>query len=158
MIWTPELEDRAAALWAKNVTVSEIAKTLGLSKGQLMGKAARKREKFPPKPKLTRPEKIEIKPVLTRKSREGMSLKQKREACDRDAEEDAKLITDDVKNEYDQSRMAEALELVELNNRQCHWPVNSGGPFLFCAAEAKEGKLYCTHHHSRMHYRAPREN
>lgn len=183
MNWTTSSIAQVADYWRSGLSSGQIASLMGVSKNAIVGLVNRNRDKFAPRsngrPKRdTRPDVMPSPPVrmieraheaekkpanwntalFTRKSREGMSLKQKRKACDRDAEEDAKLITDDVKNEYDQSRMAEAVELVDLGSGQCHWPVNSGGPFLFCAAEAKEGKPYCKHHHIRTHYRAPREN
>ena len=41
-----------------------------------------------------------------------------------------------------------AKRLEELLPGECIWPINSGGPYLFCAAKTK-GK-YCPHHKARL--------
>ena len=38
------------------------------------------------------------------------------------------------------------LPLLELKPTSCRWPVNDGRPFLFCAATADEGEVYCGFH------------
>ncbi len=35
--------------------------------------------------------------------------------------------------------------LMELGARQCKWPMNDGGPFLFCGNPSGD-KVYCRHH------------
>lgn len=41
------------------------------------------------------------------------------------------------------------LELVDIPENGCHWPVNNGGPYLFCG-QMKTGKgPYCDHHTAR---------
>ena len=40
-------------------------------------------------------------------------------------------------------------QLVTLEKRgrhQCRWPVNDGGPYLYCGAQRLSGKSYCAHH------------
>lgn len=182
MSWTTSTIAQAAEYWRSGFSSGQIANLMGVTRSSIAGLINRNRDKFAqrgngrpskdirpadmpaiPEPVVERSPEKEKKPanwntvLFTRKSRDGMSLKQKREACKRDAGEDAKLITDDAKAEYDQRRMPETLELHDLSNRQCHWPVNNGSPFLFCAAQTDGGK-YCKHHHTRMYYRAPRGN
>jgi GcrA cell cycle regulator len=36
--------------------------------------------------------------------------------------------------------------LEDLRSRQCKWPLNDGGPFLFCAAPAGVSENYCPYH------------
>lgn len=36
--------------------------------------------------------------------------------------------------------------LWELSAQACRWPVNDGGPFLFCAEPRIPGCPYCAHH------------
>lgn len=38
------------------------------------------------------------------------------------------------------------LTLMELTERTCRWPVNDGGPFLFCGCEAGLDRPYCDFH------------
>lgn len=38
----------------------------------------------------------------------------------------------------------------------CAFPVNNGGPFLFCNAEVGEQSPYCAHHRQRMYTKAER--
>lgn len=38
------------------------------------------------------------------------------------------------------------LTLMELPANGCKWPVNDGGPFLFCGHEREPGRPYCTFH------------
>lgn len=47
--------------------------------------------------------------------------------------------------EYDTERMEHAKTLLELGPHECKWPLNDGGPYLFCA-EATNGAAYCRHH------------
>ncbi|PDT53093.1 GcrA cell cycle regulator [Sinorhizobium americanum] len=51
-------------------------------------------------------------------------------------------------NEYDVRRLPFAKRLEDLLPGDCIWPINSGGPYLFCAAKAV-GK-YCPHHKTRL--------
>lgn len=41
------------------------------------------------------------------------------------------------------------LTLMQLRPGQCKWPVNDGGPFLFCGHGTEEGRPYCTEHANR---------
>ena len=50
--------------------------------------------------------------------------------------------------QYDAERLPFAKRLEELLPGECIWPINSGGPYLFCAAKTK-GK-YCPHHKARL--------
>jgi len=39
-----------------------------------------------------------------------------------------------------------ALPLLDLDHDQCRWPVNDGGPFLFCADPVGGSSSYCALH------------
>ena len=46
------------------------------------------------------------------------------------------------------------LPLAKLKPTSCRWPVNDGAPvFLFCAAEAASGEVYCGFHRDRSRVR-----
>lgn len=51
--------------------------------------------------------------------------------------------------EYDAIRLPLAKDLLALGNCDCRWPLNDGGPFLFCAEEVVDGSVYCRHHRGR---------
>lgn len=51
--------------------------------------------------------------------------------------------------EYDAMRLPMAKDLLALGNCDCRWPLNDGGPFLFCAEEVVSGSVYCRHHKGR---------
>lgn len=38
------------------------------------------------------------------------------------------------------------LMLIDLTERTCKWPVNSGGPYHFCGHEKEPGGPYCAYH------------
>lgn len=40
-------------------------------------------------------------------------------------------------------------------HHQCRWPVNDGGPFLYCGAPRVSGQSYCAHH-MRIRLRPPK--
>jgi|GEM_PF-887706 len=50
---------------------------------------------------------------------------------------------------YDAARLLVATDLMGLQSCHCKWPVNDGGPFLFCAEEVVAGKSWCAHHLKR---------
>jgi hypothetical protein len=60
---------------------------------------------------------------------------------------DASVITREDAIAYDAERLPLSKTLLDLEPCECKWPMNSGGPFLFCAAPAE--KAYCDHHKQR---------
>lgn len=40
------------------------------------------------------------------------------------------------------------LELLELTDHMCRWPVNNGDPFLFCGHKKGTDGPYCPYHHA----------
>lgn len=41
---------------------------------------------------------------------------------------------------------AKRVTLLELTDRMCKWPINDGGPYLFCGCGKEPGKSYCSFH------------
>ena len=41
---------------------------------------------------------------------------------------------------------AKGVTLLELTDRMCKWPINDGGPYLFCGCAKEPGKSYCSFH------------
>jgi GcrA cell cycle regulator len=125
--------EAASKLWNDDMSASQIAKRFGVSRNVIVGIAFRNRAFFPEKQRSrsTRPQKASPTPrkVETRKpytphEREPVPV-----------------------NDYDVRRLPYAKHLEDLLPGECKWPLNSGGPYLFCAAKT-DGK-YCRHHESR---------
>lgn len=39
-----------------------------------------------------------------------------------------------------------SIPLLELTERTCKWPINEGGPYLFCGCDKEPQRAYCTFH------------
>jgi GcrA cell cycle regulator len=166
--WTQEAIKRASDLWKNGFKAEVIGSVFGVSKSAITGIARRHPDLFPARQKhgrkrhallaleSSKPASVvpPAKPnwntgIFTHKSREGMSLDAKRKISHEEAKEHARLIiTDAAKTEYDEARMPFAKELQDLVSCECRWPLNSGGPFLFCAA-VTDNASYCDHHEMR---------
>ncbi|PDT42020.1 MULTISPECIES: GcrA family cell cycle regulator [Sinorhizobium] len=125
--------EAASKLWRDDLSASQIASRFGVSRNVIVGIAFRNRAFFPEKQRSrsTRPEKAACPPrkVETRKLY---------------TPHEAEPIP--VSN-YDAKRLPYAKHLVDLLPGECKWPLNNGGPYLFCAA--KTAGKYCQHHQSR---------
>ncbi|MFB9952050.1 GcrA family cell cycle regulator [Rhizobium puerariae] len=157
--WTEELTLKAADLWNDGKTASQIAPIFGVSRNAIVGLAHRKPKLFKKKGNAAKgnnkPHNVPaIKPnrntgFFERPKRDGMTVTAKKKAVKREAEEDALIIEAlPEPTSYDAERLVVAKELHELGRCECHWPLNQGGPFLFCSAETG-GKTYCAPHASR---------
>jgi GcrA cell cycle regulator len=142
--WNRDDVQKMAQLWNDGVSASAIARRFGSTKSAVSGLAFRNRELFKSK-------KI-VGSASTRKanpSRAGMTLTQKREAVkDEAAAFVADLYQAPEPEGYDAERLAVAKPLHELANCECRWPMNNGGPFLFCGDKREKGS-YCMPHHVR---------
>jgi GcrA cell cycle regulator len=49
---------------------------------------------------------------------------------------------------YDTTRLKLGKELEDLTQRDCHWPLNNGGPYIFCGAKVSRDH-YCEIHNER---------
>lgn len=126
--WTNQMVKLAAQKWAEGMIASEIGELVGKSGDQVTHFAAENRDKFPSRRKGRM-----AKPTFSRSILP--------EAIDPQF-----LVPAEG---YDAERMGKGKELYELEAKECHWPLNHGGPFLFCAAEAEIGETYCVHHRLR---------
>lgn len=112
----------AAELWRDEQSASRIAKQLGVTRSTILGIAYRNRQLFPRR-------RSRNEHFFTSRSGPG-----------------APPLSD-----YDRDRLASAKLLHELKRHQCRWPLNDGGPYLFCAAETTGS--YCEHHAERSRAR-----
>jgi len=124
----------------KGKSIREIARIIGKSAGSISGLMSRNRDVFP----ITDTQMSMLKEVGRQKKSSNAIRKMFHEALNppgppHKLKENAK--------EYDASRLP-GFTLWELEKKQCHWPLNEGGPFLFCG-EVKAGKNYCQIHQER---------
>lgn len=135
--------DIAAQMWNEGQSGGQIGEFFGLSRCAVLGFVRRNRDRFNvkgtgfvggrvgkpgPKPK---PKPVRTEPSGPKEPKEPRSW----------------LGADELA--YDAARMPHAATLLALDSDQCHWPLNDGGPYLFCAAEAQAHGNYCNHHRLR---------
>lgn len=140
--------ETAVAMWGRDASIGEIANQMGVSRGIISGLMNRNRELFPKKAAgkmdCRSPGYVKAEPNRKRRTRDEID---RQDAEVREAKASAAA--------YDAERLPHAKTLMERGPRECCFPVNSGGPFLYCAAEATDGPpeglpTYCRHHHLRM--------
>ncbi|RMI10451.1 GcrA family cell cycle regulator [Sinorhizobium meliloti] len=122
--------EAAAKLWSEGLSAAQIASRFVVSRNVVIGIAYRNRDRFPPRQKR--------KLALSR-----------RERTRRPAERAPELQPEPEipATAFDAKRLKHAKPLHELTGRECCWPLNTGGPYQFCAAETT-GR-YCRNHHAR---------
>jgi GcrA cell cycle regulator len=140
MEWNDEQVETLKKLCAQGLPFSVIGARLGISRSAAIGKASRlKIGKSPSKPTaavrkpvtnfgkriLTLPHIVQIKRLEAMKPPAPAPEPKKL-----DAAEPVPLMT----------------PLLDLTETQCKWPVNNGGPFLFCAHEKERSDPYCSFH------------
>jgi GcrA cell cycle regulator len=121
--------EASAKLWSEGLSASQIASRFGVSRNVVIGIAYRNRDRFPPRQK----RKPAPRREPTRRPRE--------QAPEIQAEPEIPATA------YDAERLTHAKLLHQLSAGQCCWPLNTGGPYLFCAAETT-GR-YCRNHKTR---------
>jgi GcrA cell cycle regulator len=121
--------ETSAKLWKDGLSASQIASRFGVSRNVIVGLAYRNRDRFPPRQK----RKPAPRREPTRRSRQQAPALQ--------AEPEIPATA------YDAERLTHAKQLHQLSAGECCWPLNTGGPYLFCAAETT-GR-YCRKHHAR---------
>ena len=151
--------NRMANLWNRDgLSMGQIASHFGVTRQVVAGIIHRNRDLFESrrdangkKPRAQRTTKPR-QPIVTA----SQTANQRRQAFHavKVAEEAAIALTSfhepeiDGK-EYDAMRLPLAKDLLAIDNCDCKWPLNDGGPFLFCAEEVVSGSVYCRHHKGR---------
>jgi GcrA cell cycle regulator len=121
--------EASAKLWSEGLSASQIARRFGVSRNVVIGIAYRNRDRFPPRQKR--------KPAPRREP----TRRPRPQAPELQAEPEIPATA------YDAERLSHAKQLHQLTAGECFWPLNTGGPYLFCAAETT-GR-YCRNHHAR---------
>ncbi|WP_208152981.1 GcrA family cell cycle regulator [Sinorhizobium medicae] len=124
--------EAAAKLWRDDLPASQIAKRFGVSRNVIVGLAFRNRGLFPWRGDSGKRSRAPGQAKTTRPRKLAPELKREPEIA---------------ATAYDAERLQSAKPLHHLSARECCWPLNTGGPYLFCAAETT-GR-YCRNHHAR---------
>lgn len=128
----------AAEMWAKEISARVIGRHFGVNHGVIHGIANTHRSLFPKRDDLSWHKPSTPKQRVERVRREVQAFAA-----------DPKMFNKTT--EYDLGRQPFAKILTDRANTECHWPINDGGPFLYCSAEITGSSRYCTHHHDRAH-------
>ena len=124
MFWTPERVAELTRLWNEGLTTSQIGKRLGISKNAVVGKAHRLHLSARPSPiKMSQGPRL-VRPLsIVAVPGQAMAAPALR-------------------------RVSVPVPVLELSNRQCHWPLGHPGEpgFHFCTERALAGKPYCGQH------------
>ncbi len=149
--WTDDRVEQLKKLWEGGLSASQIAAELGnVTRNAVIGKVHRLglsgRAKSPssaaPRPRKPRPAQQMVR--MPRPAARGNTAL----AHDYQVEmEPDPISVDNV------IPISQRLQLVELNDATCHWPVGdpASTDFYFCGGKAVAGAPYCAHH-SRIAY------
>lgn len=129
VLWSKEREERLAQLWADHVQDHVIAEMFGLTRSAIKNKV--QRLKLPPRHMVRQPQLQKRATWRSYGHRGQVRLPSKPVPMPTTVPEP---VTTPVGL---------------LDRTGCAWPVNDGGPFLFCN-HPTEG-TYCEHHHQRMY-------
>lgn len=124
--------EAAAKLWRDDLSASQIAKRFGVSRNVIVGLAFRNRSLFPWRGDAGKKTRAPGPAKTARPRKLAPELKREPEI---------------PATAFDAERLQSAKLLHHLTAGECCWPLNTGGPYLFCAAETT-GR-YCRNHHSR---------
>ncbi len=167
MIWTDERVEKLKKLWSEGLSASQIAAQLGgVSRNAVIGKVHRLslpgRAKAGGTAAAARPKRATSAPrapnyaarAVTRTVARpaGATVLKEEVAIDLAAEPDIELAANIV------LPMSRRLELTQLTERTCKWPI--GDPlkeeFHFCGNDSPESSPYCSYH-ARLAYQPSAE-
>lgn len=145
-----------ARMWnVKEMSIGEIALSLGATRGKISGIISRNRDRFEKrkdengfKPLETRLTPVR-KPAQTANERINVfSSVKTSEKSEREPVEIVGPITKEEAEAYDAGRIPFAKDILDIRDCDCKWWV-SDGPIMFCAEEVTSGSPYCAHHKVR---------
>lgn len=143
-------KDMASKLWSEGKSIIEIAGRFGISRCTMSGIMNRDRQRFPKRgddaKAASQGYRLDVK-QNTKRVNLGNIHRARIEAARREAAEFQSGTSAYLQIAPDDAlRLENGKELMDLDAHDCRWPVNSGGPFRFCAAKQFSGSSYCAHH------------
>lgn len=147
--WTDERVSLLKDLWAKGLTVSQIANEMacGFTRSAIIGKASRLNLPARLSPTTTRSERARTGKALAAALR-GKSSSVRRPKIKTPKQETIPLPEDDVGND-----VTRLLGVMDLTSNTCRFPIGDPltGPFGFCGEKVRENSPYCAEHHARCY-------
>lgn len=135
-IWTEENMKKAAQMWDKGLSMGEIAKELGTTRGSVSGKISRNRSMFPQKEKTVK------EPVLIKKKLREYQKPSSAMRFVLGAPKTVKFKEPEL-DEYEKARLP-GVSLVDNNG--CMYPLTESVPHMFCGCNRVELGRYCEYH------------
>jgi GcrA cell cycle regulator len=134
--WSDDTINTLIVLWHRGLSAREIGEQIDRTRNAVIGKLSRLRDqlrllsgcRIPSPPRV----RIRHKPLMNTKP------------------EDVPIV---VPEPTERKRM---ITLMELNGDTCRWPLNDGGPFLFCGDLKADGSPYCVKHTNAAYHPKPR--
>jgi len=152
--WTDERVETLKRFCGQGLAFSAIAERMGMTRSAVLGKAFRmKLRKTPAAPPRTRKrhsvtdngKRILIPPHVADMQKAEAAMK-------------AVAPKQEPKKQPPDGAPAPLnVELLDLTDQNCRWPVNDGGPFLFCGHDRAHGSSYCEFHDDVSRHGYPKQ-
>lgn len=172
MNWTDERVEKLKKLWSEGLSASQIAAQLGgVSRNAVIGKVHRlnlpgraksggtQNASRPKRPAAAppRPSNFAARPIAARTAPRPLGNAVAKEEIDADSHGD-RLPVPISRNSSVVVPMSRRLELTQLTERTCKWPIGDplNDDFHFCGNESPDNSPYCTYH-QRLAYQPSAE-
>jgi GcrA cell cycle regulator len=173
MNWTDERVEKLKKLWAEGLSASQIAAQLGgVSRNAVIGKVHRlnlpgrakaggtQTASRPKRPAAATPRSSNFaaRPAVTRTVARPVGSALPKEDLDADFEAQSEQLPVPANGNKVVVPMSRRLELTELTERTCKWPIGDplNDDFHFCGNESPDNSPYCTYH-QRLAYQPSAE-
>ncbi|WP_281407601.1 GcrA family cell cycle regulator [Neorhizobium sp. P12A] len=134
--YNPKLLAKASKLWNEGLSLRAIGKVVGRTQ-PTVGRIVRK---FP--------ELFQPRDPIARAAPIAQPAPKKQPKLFVESAPDLDWVPPIDGKTYDADRLQHGKTLLDVGSSECKWPLNAGGPFLFCADTAVGGN-YCAHHRMR---------
>lgn len=155
--------NRAAKMWANDMSITKIGETLGRSRNSISGMMSRNRELFPLKQGETRGKNKSARSLPPKPKKTAEKKAQEKQAklsanalrkMFSEALKPAPIIPSKAENKaYDEERLSSAYTLLDLPSNGCKFPLLEtvkGETQYFCGERRYQMKPWCAAHHARV--------
>jgi len=154
MIWTEEAKDRIAGMWGDGRTASQIAAEIGgVSRNAVVGVVHRDKrlkaigfKRSPGQLNDGKAQKLSISARRRRGEVRGGHVSRNRLKVAPVPPIVELMDGDPGLPEWFGAPHVAGVTMMMLTEHRCKWPINDGGPFLFCGCEADFDRPYCDFH------------